>query len=43
MKRILMAISAALVVLALGACNTVHGFGKDVEKVGEKISNAANK
>ena len=22
----------------LGACNTVHGFGKDLEKVGGKIS-----
>ena len=24
--------------LVLGACNTVHGFGKDLQKVGEKIS-----
>ncbi|MEC5216318.1 entericidin A [Actimicrobium sp. GrIS 1.19] len=21
----------------LSGCNTVHGFGKDVEKVGEKV------
>ncbi|CAN5230263.1 hypothetical protein BH11PSE11_BH11PSE11_25050 [soil metagenome] len=25
------------------ACNTVHGLGKDVEKVGEKIQEKSNK
>ncbi|MBB5018807.1 putative small secreted protein [Chitinivorax tropicus] len=43
MKPILVMILAVALSAALGACNTVHGFGKDVEKVGEKISNAANK
>ena len=36
----------ALIVLAfaitLSGCNTWHGFGKDVEKVGEKIKKSPN-
>ncbi len=28
--------------LALGGCNTVAGFGKDLEKAGEKIKGAAS-
>ncbi len=28
---------------AVGACNTVAGVGKDVEKGGQKIENAADK
>jgi entericidin A len=28
--------------IALSGCNTWHGFGKDVEKVGEKIQKAPN-
>ena len=27
----------------LSACNTVHGVGQDVQKVGEKIEDAAKK
>lgn len=27
----------ACAVMSLMACNTVHGFGKDLEKVGDKI------
>ena len=30
-------------VLALSACNTVEGVGKDVKKVGEKIEKAGEK
>ncbi|MBS1154900.1 MAG: Entericidin EcnA/B family [Proteobacteria bacterium] len=41
MKRLL--IVALLSMFALSGCNTVHGFGQDLEKVGEKISGAASK
>ncbi len=34
---------AALLAIALAACNTVHGFGKDVEKVGDAIQKGASK
>ncbi|GIZ52405.1 entericidin A/B family lipoprotein [Noviherbaspirillum aridicola] len=30
-------------VLALAACNTVQGVGKDVQKVGEAVENAAKR
>ena len=35
---------ALVLVLALTStgCNTTHGFGKDVEKVGEKIQKGAD-
>lgn len=37
-KRIvvLLLVTALLAIAGLG-CNTAHGFGKDVEKAGEKI------
>ena len=44
MKRI--AIATLLAILTLGlltACNTVKGFGKDVQKTGEKIEDASGK
>lgn len=44
MKRI--AIASLLAILTMGlltACNTVHGFGKDVQKVGEKMEDASSK
>ena len=28
--------------LVLSGCNTWHGFGKDLEKAGDKIQNAPN-
>ena len=40
MKNILILIAAAL---AIAACNTVEGFGKDVKKGGEAIEKAADK
>ncbi len=40
MTRILLALAA---VLALAACNTVEGLGKDIKKGGEKIEKAAEK
>ena len=38
-------IFAILMLVLLGmnvACNTVHGFGQDVERAGEKTQDAAN-
>jgi len=35
--KIVRIVLVALAALSLTACNTVHGFGKDVEKVGDKI------
>ena len=35
--------TALIAALSLSACNTVQGFGQDVEKVGGKISGAAQK
>ncbi|MGB6055092.1 MAG: entericidin A/B family lipoprotein [Burkholderiaceae bacterium] len=29
--------------LGLSACNTMHGFGQDVERGGEKMQNAADR
>ena len=40
MKQILLIIAAALAVVSLGACNTVQGIGKDIEKGGEAIQKA---
>ena len=36
---VLLALCFAVV---LTGCNTWHGFGKDVEKVGDKIKNSPN-
>ncbi len=38
-------IFAAIMLLLLGAsaaCNTIHGFGRDVEHAGEKTQDAAD-
>lgn len=45
MKKIttLLALSLASVTLLLAGCNTFRGVGQDVQKVGEKIENAAKK
>ena len=40
MKTILVLIA---VLLAVSACNTVEGFGKDMKKGGEAIEKAADK
>ncbi len=40
MKGSLM-IAAALLLVALAGCNTMEGLGKDVEKVGSEIEEAA--
>ncbi len=41
MKRIALAFFAGLSLLAAAGCNTMEGFGKDVQKTGEKIEDAA--
>ena len=41
-----MLIIAILMLVLLGmnvACNTVHGFGQDVERAGEKTQSAADR
>ena len=40
LKTIAILLAAAFV---LAGCNTVHGFGQDVQKVGEKLENAAKR
>lgn len=40
MKKLFVLILAGA---ALCGCNTMKGFGKDVQKVGEKIEDAAKK
>jgi predicted small secreted protein len=41
MKTLLIMLAVAL--FSLSACNTMQGFGKDVEKVGSKIEEKAKK
>ena len=42
MKRTLMALMVSLLALGLLAgCNTVAGFGKDMQKAGDKLEGAA--
>jgi entericidin A len=41
MKKLLAAIIAGSFLLT--ACNTMEGFGRDVEKTGDKIENSAQK
>jgi predicted small secreted protein len=35
--RLFTLLSLAIASLSLGACNTVEGIGRDVERAGEKI------
>ena len=42
MKTIVSVLSILIVSLGLTACNTMKGFGQDVEKGGEKVQNAAD-
>lgn len=44
MKRLFaLLLLTAFASVALSACNTVQGAGKDIKKVGEKIEGAASK
>jgi predicted small secreted protein len=43
MRRIIFTTLMMLILLATNAaCNTVHGFGQDVERAGEKTQDAAD-
>lgn len=42
MTRILSLIFAVLAVTVLTGCNTMQGFGRDVERAGEEIEEAAD-
>ncbi|PAM66137.1 hypothetical protein CEK00_21210, partial [Stenotrophomonas maltophilia] len=37
MKKIISVLSVLIVTVGLTACNTMSGFGRDVERGGEKI------
>jgi predicted small secreted protein len=43
MQRLAALILMLMTLWAMSACNTVRGFGQDLEKAGETISNAAKK
>lgn len=43
MKRIASLFSILFFVFGLTACNTMKGFGQDVERGGEKVQGAAEK
>lgn len=42
LMKVLIATIFSLVFLTLGGCNTVDGFGRDVERTGEAIKDAAD-
>lgn len=41
MKKLFSILSLVAICSTLGACNTISGAGKDIEKGGEKVQNAA--
>lgn len=41
MKKLVTVLLILSFVLALSACNTIEGVGKDVQKAGEKVEDAA--
>lgn len=41
MNKLLVLVVLCFAVM-LSGCNTWHGFGKDLEKVGDKIQNSPN-
>jgi entericidin B len=43
MKKIITVLSMMMFAFSLSACNTMKGFGKDVERGGEKVQGAAEK
>ena len=42
LKSLIMVVFVMTVVVALSACNTMEGAGKDVEAAGESIQDAAD-
>lgn len=43
MKKIISILGILMFSISLSACNTMKGFGKDVERGGEKVQGAADK
>jgi predicted small secreted protein len=43
MKKLTAALFIVSLTLVLSACNTIKGVGKDVQKAGEKVEEAADK
>lgn len=43
MKKIISILSILMFSISLSACNTMKGVGKDVERGGEKVQDAADK
>jgi entericidin B len=43
MKKIISLLGIFIIGIGLTACNTMSGMGKDVERGGEKVQNAAEK
>jgi len=43
MKKTISILSILMFALGLSACNTMKGFGRDVERGGEKVQGAAEK
>ncbi|HRO58511.1 MAG TPA: entericidin A/B family lipoprotein [Burkholderiaceae bacterium] len=43
MKKVLSILLLAVVGASLGACNTIAGAGKDIERAGETIQGAAKR
>jgi len=43
MKKIIALCTLCMITLTLVGCNTMSGFGKDVQKVGSKVEGAAKK
>jgi predicted small secreted protein len=43
MKKLISLLSILMFSIGLSACNTMQGFGKDVERGGEKVQNAADR
>jgi len=42
MKKMLCVLVTVFAICALSACNTVHGFGKDLQKGGQAIQKASD-
>ncbi|MEJ6004386.1 entericidin A/B family lipoprotein [Paucibacter sp. AS339] len=43
MKKFASLLIGLAMLVSLSACNTVHGFGRDLQKVGEKIEDSVKK
>ncbi|WP_088707863.1 entericidin A/B family lipoprotein [Noviherbaspirillum denitrificans] len=43
MKKVISLLSIVMFAFSLSACNTMKGFGKDVERGGEKVQGAAER